>query len=151
MQEIFAVARRFMTATGNPHQWAPDYPSDDQLLCDIANGDSYVVCLQDSRIVATFVLRGGEDPTYHVIYDGAWLSATPYATIHRIASSGEVKGIFAQVVQYASVRYPSLRIDTHADNHVMRQLITRSGFQYCGIIHCWNGSPRLAYQLDCPE
>lgn len=144
MQEIFAIARRFMAATGNPHQWADDYPSDELLVRDIASGDSYV-CEQDGHVVATFVLRGGDDPTYAVIYDGTWLDEGPYATIHRIASSGKVKGIFALVVQYAEQHYPALRIDTHHDNHVMQHAINKVGFQYCGIIHCWNGSERLAY------
>ena len=145
LQEIFAIARRFMAANGNPHQWAEDYPSKELLLRDIDSGDSYV-CEQDGTIVATFVLRGGEDSTYRVVYDGAWLDDGPYATIHRIASSGEVKGVVALAVGYALTRYTSLRIDTHADNSVMQHVIERAGFRYCGIIHCWNGSERLAYQ-----
>ena len=39
----------------------------------------------------------------------------------------------------------ALRIDTHADNHVMQDLVTRNGFVYCGRILLANGSPRLAY------
>ena len=147
MQEIFARARRFMAETGNPNQWTNGYPSDDFLRQDIQSGDSYV-CIEDDHIVATFVLRGGIDPTYNVIYDGAWLDDTPYATIHRIASSGEVKGIFRQVLQYALQHYCSIRIDTHRDNLVMQHAVLQTGFQYCGIIHCWNGDERLAYQLN---
>ena len=147
MQEIFARARRFMVETGNPNQWTNGYPSDDFLRQDIQSGDSYV-CIEDDHIVATFVLRGGIDPTYNVIYDGAWLDDTPYATIHRIASSGEVKGIFRQVLQYALQHYCSIRIDTHRDNLVMQHVVLQAGFQYCGIIHCWNGDERLAYQLN---
>lgn len=147
MQEIFARARRFMAETGNPNQWINGYPSDDFLRQDIQSGDSYV-CIEGNHIVATFVLRGGIDPTYDVIYDGAWLDDTPYATIHRIASSGEVKGIFRQVLQYALQHYRSIRIDTHRDNLVMQHAVLQAGFQYCGIIHCWNGDERLAYQLN---
>lgn len=36
MQEIFAVARNFMAATGSPNQWADSYPSDELLTDDIA-------------------------------------------------------------------------------------------------------------------
>ena len=70
LHEIFAIARRFMMETGNPHQWAEDYPSEELLKKDIESGDSYV-CISGKRIVATFVLREGIDPTYNVIYDGA--------------------------------------------------------------------------------
>lgn len=145
LQEIYALARQFMAETGNPNQWAPTYPSLEQLNSDIASGDSYV-CLYQGHIEATFLLRGGNDPTYEHIYEGAWLDDAPYATIHRIASSGKVRGIFRLVLDFALQHYHTLRIDTHRDNRVMQHLFTQAGFAYCGIIHCWNGDERLAYQ-----
>lgn len=147
MKEIFAEARRFMAQTGNPNQWAANYPSDQQLQSDITSGDSHVI-LHEGNIVATFLLRGGIDPTYHIIYDGAWINDQPYATIHRIASSGAVKGIFHRVMQFALQQYDNIRIDTHRDNAVMQGALRKEGFFYCGIIHCWNGSERLAYQYS---
>lgn len=146
MQEIFAIARRFMAETGNPNQWAENYPSNEQLHEDISNGDSYL-CIEDDRVVATFVLRGGDDPTYNIIYEGAWKNNNPYATIHRIASSGDVRGIFAHAMKFALQNYSTIRIDTHRDNRVMQHTILKAGFRYCGIIHCWNGDERLAYQF----
>lgn len=145
MMEIFAIARRFMAETGNPNQWAESYPSVEQLTADIESGDSFV-CLAEGRIVATFVLRGGNDPTYDKIYDGAWKNDRPYATIHRIASSGEVRGIFRMAMDFALRNYSTIRIDTHRDNRVMRSALEGFGFEYCGIIHCWNGDERLAFQ-----
>ena len=136
-----------MKNTGNPNQWEPEYPSCELINDDIARGDTYV-CTAGGKTVATFVLRGGADPTYSVIYNGAWLDNKPYATIHRIAGSGEVKGIFSRVVQFARQRYDRLRIDTHRDNRPMRHLIEKAGFKYCGIIHCRSGAERLAYQLN---
>ncbi len=150
LHEIFAIARTFMAETGNPHQWADDYPSEELLLSDIESGDSYV-CLMDDKIVGTFVLRGGNDPTYDIIYDGSWLNDLPYATIHRIASSGEQKGIMHLAMQFALHHYNTIRIDTHRDNSVMQNAIRKEGFVYCGIIHCWNGSERLAYQFTQSE
>lgn len=146
LQVIFDIARRFMAETGNPSQWTEGYPSCEQILEDIENGDSYVVQTADGNIVATFVLRGGADPTYEVIYEGRWLNDKPYATIHRIASTGEQKGIFSLALQFALQQYDTIRIDTHRDNKVMRNAIEKAGFKYCGIIHCWNGDERLAYQ-----
>ena len=146
LQILFAIGRRFMAATGNPHQWAPDYPGVALLQADIDSGDSYVVYRSDDSIVAAFVLRGGIDPTYHDIYEGAWLNDAPYATIHRIVSSGEEHGIFDFVMNFALQHYDTVRIDTHRDNVVMQHLLDKAGFRYCGIIHCWNGDERLAYQ-----
>ena len=146
MLEIFAAARRFMARTGNPDQWSEDYPGEELLKSDIASGDSHVI-LSEGRIVATFVLRPGNDPTYDTIYDGNWPDDLPYATIHRIASRGERKGMLHAAMQYALERYSAIRIDTHRDNTVMRNAIAKEGFKYCGIIHCWNGTERLAYQF----
>ena len=146
IMEIFTKARKFMEATGNPHQWAENYPSEQLVKEDISSGDSFV-CLRNNRIVATFVLRGGIDPTYNVIYEGAWQNDEPYATIHRIASSGEVKGILNLAMQFAQTSYQNIRIDTHRENIVMQKAIAKEGFKYCGIIHCWNGEERLAYQF----
>ncbi len=150
LQEIFSIAREFMVETGNPNQWSADYPSEELLRNDIKSGDSYV-CILDGRIVATFVLRGGDDPTYDIIYEGAWQNNRPYATVHRIASSGEVKGVFHLAMQFALQHYRTIRIDTHRDNTVMQYAIDKEGFIYCGIIHCWNGSERLAYQYTQPD
>ncbi len=146
MLEIFAAARRFMAGTGNPDQWSEDYPGEELLKSDIASGDSHVI-LSEGRIVATFVLRPGNDPTYDIIHDGNWPNDLPYATIHRIASRGERKGMLHAAMQYALERYSAIRIDTHRDNTVMRNAIAKEGFTYCGIIHCWNGTERLAYQF----
>ncbi len=150
LQDIFATARLFMAETGNPHQWTDDYPGEELLRDDIESGDSFV-CAMGEKIIGTFVLRGGDDPTYDIIYDGAWQNALPYATIHRIASSGERKGIMHIAMQFALQHYDTIRIDTHRDNRVMQNAIRKEGFVYCGIIHCWNGSERLAYQYttDC--
>lgn len=149
MLEIFAAARRFMAGTGNPNQWTEDYPGEELLKSDIVSGDSHVI-LSEGRIVATFVLRPGNDPTYDTIYDGNWPDDLPYATIHRIASRGERKGMLHAAMQYALERYSAIRIDTHRDNTVMRNAIAKEGFTYCGIIHCWNGTERLAYQFTKP-
>lgn len=149
MLEIFAAARRFMAGTGNPDQWSEDYPGEELLKSDIASGDSHVI-LSEGRIVATFVLRPGNDPTYDIIHDGNWPNDLPYATIHRIASRGERKGMLHAAMQYALERYSAIRIDTHRDNTVMRNAIAKEGFTYCGIIHCWNGTERLAYQFTKP-
>ena len=146
LKEIFAIARRFMAEAGNPNQWTEGYPSEELLQEDIDSGDSYVIVKGD-RIVATFVLRGGADPTYDIIYDGKWPNDKPYATIHRIASSGEATGIMHTALQYALTLYDNIRIDTHRDNLVMQHLLADEGFSYCGVIHCWSGDERLAFQL----
>lgn len=147
MKEIFRRARQFMAAQGNPTQWTEGYPDETLIREDIAQGDCFV-CQADGETIATFVLRSGDDPTYATIHDGQWPDDRPYATIHRIASSGDRHGIFHHVIRYALTRYDTLRIDTHADNAPMRHAIAKEGFAYCGRIHCRNGDERLAFHLS---
>ncbi len=48
----------------------------------------------------------------------------------------------------ADMQAVHIRIDTHRDNKIMQNALHKKGFSYCGIIHCWNGSERLAYQFS---
>ena len=68
--------------------------------------------------------------------------------IHRIASDGVCSGVLASAVRFAMERTGSLRIDTHENNRIMRQLLGEYGFTYCGIIYLENGEERLAFQID---
>ena len=147
LQALFSHARSFMLETGNPSQWTAAYPSEELLRKDIGSRDSYVVEDEKQTVIATFVLRGVVVSTYDVIYEGRWLNDAPYATIHRIASDGTRKGILHLAMQFAQLDYNNIRIDTHRDNQVMRNAIAKEGFVYCGIIHCWNGDERVAYQF----
>ncbi len=142
--EIFTYARKQMALNGNPSQWKNDRPSMELVKKDIDVSNSYVV-LNEGKIVATFAFIVGVEPTYLDI-DGKWLDDDPYGTIHRIASDGSVKGVFDQVIDYVSKRGVDIRIDTHKDNKIMRHLIEKNGFVYCGIIIVDDGTPRLAYQ-----
>ena len=142
---IYQYARDFMTKSGNPHQWADGHPREELLLRDIENGHLYL-CRDSRAIYGVFAFIIGEDNTYRRIDDGAWLSDAPYGTIHRIAGNGTKKGILAEAVTYCESKIPHLRIDTHQDNHIMQHLITKHGFQKCGIIYVSDGSPRIAFE-----
>lgn len=142
--EIYAHARGFMEKTGNPNQWGKTHPPKAQLQEDIAIGQLWVV-EDNAGIHGVFAYLTGEDPTYGYIEDGQWLSEEPYGTIHRVASDGS-GGIFSAVMAFALARNPHVRIDTHRDNHVMQHVVSKHGFNRCGIIYLENGDPRIAYE-----
>ncbi len=142
---IYAAARAFMRDHGNPNQWREDKPAQEAVEKDILEGVSYL-CAEDEEILGVMHLTVEEDPTYKII-DGAWLSDTPYAVVHRIASSGRVKGTGEFMLRYAMEQYHHIRIDTHKDNYVMRNLLNKLGFIHCGIIFLEDGDPREAYEL----
>ena len=81
-----------------------------------------------------------------MIEGGAWKSAAPYGTLHRVASDGAVHGLFGQMVDYAWGVISHLRIDTHENNAVMRHLVEKHGFQRCGVIYLEDGAPRIAFE-----
>lgn len=141
---VYETARQYMAQSGNPGQWGNIYPQRSMLEDDIAKGQLYVD-EEGGDIHGVFMFSIGEDPTYARI-EGAWVSEGPYGTIHRVASDGRVKGVFARCVAFCKARAPRLRIDTHEDNHTMRRLIERQGFVYCGTIYMEDGSSRRAYE-----
>ena len=146
LMQVFASARRYMKATGNPTQWGDSYPSESLVAGDIASGYCHVLESVNGEVVGTFCLVKGDDPTYSQI-QGAWLNSAPYATLHRLASSGKVRGIADACLQWCCRHTDNLRIDTHADNRVMQAWLDRRGFIFCGIIRVADGTPRRAYQL----
>lgn len=142
---IYARARGFMAAHGNPNQWGNTEPPQAAVEQDIELGKCHV-CVEQDEIAAVFYYAVEEDPTYAKIYDGQWPDDKPYGVVHRIASAGTVKGAGAFCLNWAYSQCGNLRIDTHRDNIVMQNLLGKLGFQYCGIIHIKSGAERLAYQ-----
>ena len=147
LREVFDAAKRIMRADGNPTQWAGSYPDDAAVLRDIAGGWGHVCLDGDGRVAGYFAMIPSPEPTYAIIYDGAWLDdSAPYHVIHRIASYPDVHGIFSAIIDFAAARYPRLRIDTHRDNHIMQHVIGAAGFTCCGVIWLTDGTERLAYE-----
>lgn len=151
---IFEEARKTIAVLGID-QWQNGYPGKDVLLSDIKRGESYAV-FYESVPVASFVLLLNGEPTYDKIYDGEWISGNDnslYVAIHRVAVSVSMrgKGVSTEIINYAedfakkNVR-KSLRIDTHEGNVVMRKMLEKHGFIYCGIIYLESGERRVAYE-----
>ena len=116
IKSIVAKARELMKASGNVNQWVDGYPSSEVLLSDIRSGNAYLL-LREDKSVAYFAMIDGSDPTYNFIAEGNWLNDESYGVLHRIASNGEAKGVFKEILLYASEHYSNIRIDTH---HIIR-------------------------------
>ena len=153
---LFEEARGTIALLGID-QWQNGYPSRDVVGEDIALERSYAVII-DGEVRGTFVLIENGEPTYDKIYDGNWKTGNEnenYLAIHRVAVSVAMrgKGISTAIIDYAAARARalgrrSLRIDTHEGNVVMRRMLEKHGFVYCGVIFLENGDPRVAYEKD---
>ncbi len=149
---IFDEARGTIKALGID-QWQNGYPSRSVIENDIDREQSYCAELE-GKLFATFALLSCGEPTYDKIYEGEWITGEQsYIAIHRVAISLEKRGqgISTAIIDYAcnfakASGKKSLRIDTHRGNIVMRKMLEKHGFVYCGVIYLENGDERVAYE-----
>lgn len=154
LMNIFDEARATIATLGID-QWQNGYPSREVIAEDIEMSRSYAVEV-DSDICGTFVLVDDGEITYDKIYGGHWLTgdeSDDYVAIHRVAISVKNRGsgISTAIIDYAAefargLGRASLRIDTHEGNVVMRRMLEKHGFKYCGVIYLQSGDSRVAYE-----
>ena len=148
LMKVFEGARQIMRSCGNLHQWKEGYPSEDVIRKDIESGHCFVTC-EGNKILATMALIPGPDPTYSYI-EGRWPNEEPYYVIHRIATAVPGQDLATKMFDWAFDEICTkgigvIRIDTHRDNCIMKHVLTKYGFQECGVIYLANGDPRDAY------
>ncbi len=59
---IYARAREFMAANGNPSQWGSTYPSGERVEQDIREGKCHI-CVEDGQILGVFYFAAEDEPT----------------------------------------------------------------------------------------
>lgn len=154
MCRITEEAKAQMRAMGID-QWQNGYPCREVWEADIAAGDAWVA-VEEGRVLGAFAYIPEADPSYAVI-DGAWLTDTPYACMHRVCVSAASKGrgvagqMFAHGFAMArEAGFASLRIDTHPDNIPMQRALAKAGFVRCGEIRlvggAEDGSVRIGFE-----
>ncbi len=131
-------------------QWQNGYPNEQTVYDDIANEYGYVL-LDNNIIIAFAAIIFGEEPAYDDI-KGRWLTNEPYAVVHRVAVSDEVKGkgvathLFKAIeVLCIEQKVYSIKVDTNFDNIPMLRILDKLNYTYCGEIF-FNGAPRKAYE-----
>lgn len=154
IMSIFAEARKTIAQLGI-NQWQNGYPEEKIINDDIEKGVSYAVEIS-GNVIGTFVMILSGEPTYDKIYGGAWKSGNEtgeYLTVHRVAISVSSRGtgISGEIIKFAEKfarenGKSSIRIDTHEGNAVMRRMLEKHGFSYCGVIYLENGEARVAYE-----
>lgn len=135
-------ARKFMRENGNAEQWGEDYPSAELIEHDI---DKMYLCMSEGRIACVFYYAAEEDEDYKEI-NGKWLNEEPYGVVHRVASTGIVRGAASFCLDWAYAQTLNLRMDTYSDNIPMQKLLEKCGFQYCGSFERLGMDKWMAYQ-----
>lgn len=144
IMQLFQKARKYMIANNNSSQWGDNYPTIDIIEEDINKQQTYL-CTINNKIEGVFSLINKPDPTYTTITGRGWLNDNTYLTLHRIASSGNYKGMGEKLIEWSYQQLPNLRIDTHKDNKPMLHLLKKLNFIYCGTITVEDGTERLAF------
>lgn len=142
-----AVAR--MLAEGK-QQWDENYPTEYDVLADLAGHTGYVMEL-NGRVVAYGAVSFDGETAYDGL-QGEWSSDGPYVVVHRLAvardaqCSGIARRFFDAAERLAAEQgIGSFRVDTNFDNDRMLRLLNNLGFVYCGEITYPQGT-RMAFE-----
>ena len=137
-------------------QWQKgEYPSREVWEQDIKNGMAWLA-VEEGQVLGVFAFQTTPDVSYGEI-EGAWLTETPYASMHRVCVSdrSKGKGVAGQMFQHGfsmakEQGFASLRIDTHPDNQPMQRALGKAGFVRCGGIVLKegpeSGDERIAFE-----
>ena len=142
IMQVYDKARIFMRENGNAEQWGEDYPSAELIEKDM---DKMYLCTSEGQVACVFYYAEEEDEDYKEI-NGKWLNEEPYGVVHRVASTGIIKGAAAFCLDWAYAQIPNLRMDTYSDNIPMQKLLEKCGFQYCGSFERLGMDKWMAYQ-----
>jgi GNAT superfamily N-acetyltransferase len=137
-------------------QWQNGYPNEQTVQDDIANGYAYVL-IDNNVVIAYAAIIFGVEPAYNDI-KGRWLTNDdPYVTVHRVATSNEVKGkgvatkLFKVIEDLcAEQKVYSIKVDTNFDNVPMLKILDKLNYSYCGEIF-FSGAPRKAFEKVIPK
>ena len=133
-------------------QWHAGYPTLHTIEEDIEKDIGFVF-VEDNEVVGYCCIIIGDEPAYHVI-DGSWRTDRIYAVVHRMAFAKHSRGKSLSGKAISLIKdfciqngIESIRVDTQEENKVMQHILSREGFEYCGLI-TFDGGPKLAYEWD---
>ena len=149
IMELIDQAKAFLKRNG-VDQWQNGYPDQTCIEEDIRKGRGYL-CIQDQDVAGYVCIDFEGEPAYDTL-DGKWLSIQPYVAVHRLALDASVRGrglasqAFEETERLARSReIHSFKVDTDNDNQIMKHLLEKNGFQFCGTI-CFDNSEKIAFE-----
>lgn len=148
--KIYDDAKAFIKSYNSP-QWQDGYPNIETFIDDLKNERLYVYDIDGTAVACASFYHYEKD--YEDIYEGNWLTdGTNYMAVHTIATLDSYRGhgISKQFFDYLFENFEasSIRIDTHELNKPMIKILTKVGFEYCGIVYLGEkkDKKRLAFE-----
>lgn len=149
IMEMIRQAKEFLRKNG-VDQWQNGYPAETDIERDISRKTGYL-CVDGDNILAYLCIDFDGEPVYEKL-NGRWLSVQPYAVVHRLAASGmsRGKGVASQIFQLTEILcrekgIHSIKVDTNSENKIMKHLLAKNGYQYCGTVY-YEGGERIAWE-----
>lgn len=150
--EIINQAKAYLKAQGID-QWQTGYPDAACIMRDIQNGKGYFMLSDEHEIIAYLCIDFDGESAYEGL-NGKWLSGAeePYVVVHRLAiaenarGSGNAAAAFRLTERLAlekGVHY--FRVDTDDRNMIMKHILQKQGFAYCGEIW-FDNSVKIAFE-----
>lgn len=145
--DLLSSGRRYQRSLGFV-QWEDGYPDIASVRSDILKQRANIFTV-DGQVAGYISIGYSDEPAYMDI-DGAFRLQGDYAVFHRITLSGDFRGqgLASELIRLAEDKAKSrvnyVRIDTHKDNEIMRKVVKRSGYVYCGTVKM-RGSERYAF------
>ena len=154
MCTITQQAKAQLKRLGVSH-WQKGYPDREVWERDIQNRMAWLA-VEGEQVLGVFAFQVTPDVSYGEL-EGAWLTDTPYASMHRVCVSDDSKGkgvagaMFQHGFSMAREQgFASVRIDTHPDNLPMQRALGKAGFVRCGTIALREGpeqgDARIAFE-----
>jgi len=116
------------------------YPSIISVTDNTKKGFQYI-CIEDDKILATFVLNDNPEGVYHKASWSKDLKEKEYMVIHGLCVSHNSygKGIGTKIINYSidlakKLNYKGLRLDIVPTNIPAKELYLKNGFKYVGDI-----------------
>lgn len=150
--ELIDQAKAFLKEQGID-QWQTGYPDAACIQRDVTQGKGYFMLDSEAGIVAYMCIDFDGEPAYDGL-NGTWLTGqdAQYAVVHRLAVDRSCRGkglasrAFELIERMCVERaVNSIRIDTDADNAIMKHLLQKNGFIYCGLIR-FDNSDKIAFE-----
>lgn len=143
-------AKEFLKSKG-VDQWQKGYPDTNSIKEDIKKQIGYFL-MENNIPLAYMCIDFDGEPAYDTL-NGHWLSNTgSYGVLHRLAIGTAHRGrglasvsftLAEELMREHSVK--SFRADTDENNEIMKHLLSKNGFVYCGTIW-FDNSVKIAYE-----
>ena len=148
--ELIDGAKAYLKEQGID-QWQQGYPDAACIRRDLEKGKGHFV-VDGPQILGYVCIDFDGEPAYQTL-NGTWIGGEqPYVVAHRLALASSTRGkglahtVFRVIGEKAcAAGVYSFRVDTDEDNAIMKHLLNRNGFTYCGSIW-FDNSVKIAYE-----